>query len=198
MTDGNPKDLFQWVAQLSVNEKLRMSLSPAKCLGEAAQIRAQADRFSAVAEELAAGETETASVMSALGGVKGTYGPMEGDCRGISGMLAGLANKELAANFSLTMPADRLYAGAHFWRSRVLANMLAASTYYKVTAELISLAMKTLDKCSPSMRPGEVALLLDHAAALLADAAKFMATAGAELGEDGVCWKNLEHAVGQL
>ena len=136
--------------------------------------------------------------LSALSEVKGMFGPMEGGYRGISGMLAGMASKELAANFSLTMPADRLYAGAHFWRSRVLANMLVASTYYKVTAELISLAMKTLDKCSPSMRPGEVALLLDHAAALLADAAKFMATAGAELGEDGVCWKNLEHAVGQL
>jgi len=198
MTDGNPKDLFQWVAQLSVNEKLRMSLSPAKCLGEAAQIRAQADRLLAATRELDGGENGMERGMSALSEVKGMFGPMEGGCRGISGMLAGLANKELAANFSLTMPADRLYAGAHFWRSRVLANMLVASTYYKVTAELISLAMKTLDKCSPSMRPGEVALLLDHAAALLADAAKFMATAGAELGEDGVCWKNLEHAVGQL
>ena len=198
MADGNPKDLFQWVTQLSANEKLRMALSPAKCLGEAAQIRAQADRLLAATRELDGGENGMERGMSALSEIKGIFGPMECDCRGISGMLAGLANKELAANFSLTMPADRLYAGAHFWRSRVLANMLAASTYYKVTAELISLAMKTLDKCSPSMRPGEVALLLDHAAALLADAAKFMATAGAKLGEDGVCWKNLEHAVGQL
>jgi hypothetical protein len=194
MADENPRDLFQWVTQFSVNDKVRGALSPAKCLGEAAQIRVQADRFSAVAEELAAGETETASVMSALGGVKGTFGPMEGGYRGISGMLAGLANKELAANFTLTMPADRLYAEAHFWRSRVLADMLAASTYYKVTAELISLAMKTLDKCSPSMRPGEVALLLDHAAALLADAAKFMARPGRNWGTTtcvGRTWKTL-------
>ena len=198
MTDGNPKDLLQWVAQLSVNEKLRLSLSPAKCLGEAAQIRAQADRLLAATRELDGGEKGMERGLSALSEVKGMFGPMEGGYRGISGMLAGLANKELAANFSLTMPADRLYASAHFWRSRVLANMLAASTYYKVTAELISLAMKTLNKCAPSMRPGDIALLLDHAAALLADAAKFMATAGAELGEDGVCWKNLEHAVGQL
>ena len=27
-TDGNPKDLFQWVAQLSVNDKLRGALGP--------------------------------------------------------------------------------------------------------------------------------------------------------------------------
>jgi hypothetical protein len=198
MTDGNPKDLFQWVAQLSVNEKLRMSLSSAKCLSDAAQISTQTDRLRAAARELDRGEKGADGVMPVLGVIKGMLGPIEGDCRGISGMLAGLANKELAANFSLTMPADRLYAEAHFWRSRVLADMLAASSYYKVSAELIGLAMKTLDKCSPSMRPGEVALLLDHAAALLADAAKFMATAGAELGEDSVCWKNLEHAVGQL
>jgi hypothetical protein len=76
--------------------------------------------------------------------------------------------------------------------------MLAASSYYKVAAELISLAMKTLHKCSPSMRPGEVALLLDHAAALLADASTFMGTAGAKLGDNDVCRKNLEDAVKQL
>ena len=198
MADGNGRDLFEWVRPLSVNDKLRGALSPAKCLGEGAKIRIQADRISVVAEELAAGETETISVMSALGGVKGTFGPMEGGYRAECGMLAGLANKELAANFTLTMPADRLYAEAHFWRSRVLADMLAASTYYKVTAELISLAMKTLDKCAPSMKPGEIALLLSHAAALLADAAKFMASAGEELGDNDVRWKNLEEAVKKL
>jgi hypothetical protein len=198
MTDGNPKDLFQWVAQLSVNEKLRMSLSPAKCLGEAAQLRAQADRLLAATRELDGGEKGMERGMSALSEVKGMFGPMEGGCRGISGMLAGLANKELAANFSLTMPAERLYAEAHFWRSRVLADMLAASSYYKVAAELISLAMKTLDKCAPSMKPGEIALLLSHAAALLADAAKFMASAGEELGDNDVRWKNLEEAVKKL
>jgi hypothetical protein len=198
MADENPRDLFQWVTQFSVNDKIRGALSPAKCLGEAAQLRIQADRFSAVAEELAAGETETASVMSALGGVKGTLGPMEGGYRGISGMLAGLANKELAVNFTLTMPADRLYAEAHFWRSRVLADMLAASSYYKVAAELISLAMKTLEICSSSMKAGEIVLLLNHASALLVDAATSMGTAGAELGDNDVRWKNLEDAVKQL
>jgi len=198
MTDGNPKDVFQWVAQLSVNEKLREALSPVKCLTEASQIRAQSDRLSAAAGELDRGDKGADGVTPILGEIKGTFGPMEGAYRGIGGMLAGLANKELAANFTLTMPADRFYAEANFWRSRVLADMLAASSYYKVTAELIGLAMKTLDKCSPSMRPGDIALLLDHAAALLADAAKFMATAGAELADDDVSWKNLEEAVKQL
>jgi hypothetical protein len=198
MADGNPKDLFQWVAQLSVNDKLRAALSPVKCLGEASQIRTQADRLRAAAGELNRGEERAEGVMPVLGGVKGTFGPMEGTYRGISGMLAGLANKELAANFTLTMPADRVYAEAHFWRSRVLADMLAASSYYKVTAELIGLATKTIDKCSPSMRAGEMALLLDHASALLGDAAKFMGTAGAELGDDDVSWKNLEETVKQL
>ena len=198
MADGNPKDLFEWVKPLCINDKIREALNPVKCLTEAAQIRTQADRISAAARELAVGEKETASVMSALHRVKGTFEPMEGGYRGICGMLAGLANKELAANYTLTMPAGRLYAVAHFWRSRVLADMLAASSYYKVTAELISLAMKTLDKCSPSMKPGEIVLLLNHASTLLVDAANFMGTAGAELGDNDVRWKNLEDSAKQL
>jgi hypothetical protein len=198
MVDENPKDFFQGLKQIFANDKLRQALDPVKCLTEAAQIRTQADRITAAAKELAAGEKETASVMSVLGGVKGAFGPMEGGYKGMCGMLAGLANKELAANFTLTMPADRLYAEAHFWRSRVLADMLAASSYYKVTAELISLAMKTLDKCSPSMKAGEIVLLLNHASALLVDAAKFMGTAGAELGDNAVGWRNLEDAVKKL
>ena len=198
MADENPKDLFQWVKQLSTNHKIREALNPVKCLTEAGQIRTQADRISASARELEVGEKGTDGVMSALGGVKGTVGPMEGGYRGICGMLAGLANKELAANYTLTMPVGRLYAEAHFWRSRVLADILAASSYYKVTAELISLAIKTLDKCSPSMKAGEIVLLLNHASTLLVDAAKFMGTAGAELGDNDVRWKNLEDAVKQL
>jgi hypothetical protein len=198
MAEENPKEFFQGVKQLSANDKIREALDPVKCVTEAAQLRTQADRISAAARELAASRKETDGAMSALGGAKGTFGPMEGGYRGISGMLAGLAEKELAANFTLTIPADRLYAEAHFWRSRVLADMLAASSYYKASAELISLAMKTLDKCSPSVRPGGIVLLLDHASTLLVDAAKFMATAGAELGDNAVRWKTLEEAVRQL
>jgi len=198
MADGNPKDLFQWVKALCVDDRIRGALSPAKCLTEAAQIRTQADRIRAVSRELESGEKGTDGVMSALGGLKGMFGPMEGSYRGMSGMLAGLANKELAANFTLTMPTSRLYAEAHFWRSRVLADMLTASSFYKVTAELISLAVKTLDRCSPSMKAGEIVLLLDHASTLLVDAAKFMGTAGVEMGDDDVSWKNLEDAVKPL
>ena len=198
MADENPKDLFQWVDRLSRDDKIREALDPVKCLTEAAQMRTQADRIRAAARELEAGEKQTASVMSALDGVKGTFGPMEEGYRAICEMLGGLANKELAANYTLTMPASRPYAQAHFWRSRVLADMLAASSSYKVSAELISLAMKTLDKCSPSMKAGEIVLLLDHASALLGDAAKAMSTAGTELGDNTVRWKNLEEAVKEL
>ncbi len=198
MADGNPKDLFQSVMQLSTHDKIREALNPVKCLTEAAQIRTLADRISGAARELALVEKEMASVMSVLGGLKGIFGPMESGYRGICGMLAGLANKELAAVHTLVMPTDRLYANAHFWRSRVLADMLVASTYYKVTAELISLAMKTLDKCSSSTKADENGLLLGHASALLMDAAKFMATAGAELGDNDVNWRNLEDSVKQL
>jgi hypothetical protein len=48
------------------------------------------------------------------------------------------------------------------------------------------------------MKAGEIVLLLDHASTLLVDAAKFMGTAGAELGDNDVRWKNLEDAVEQL
>jgi hypothetical protein len=198
MANETPMELFQWVKPLSMNDKIREALNPAKCLTEAAQIRTQADRISAAARGLAAGGKGTASVMPAIEGAQGIFGPMEGGYRGICGMLAGLANKELAANFTLTMPADRQNAEAHFWRSRVLADMLAASTYYKVTAELISVARKTLGKCSPSIEAGDMVLLLHHASALLLDAAKFMGTAGVELGDNDVGWKNLEDAVKQL
>jgi hypothetical protein len=198
MADENPKDLFQWVKPISLNNKIREALNPVKCLTEAAQIRTQADRISTGARELDVGEKQTASVMSPLDGVKGTFGAMEGGYRAICDMLAGLANKELAANYTLTMPAGRSYAEAHFWRSRVLGDMVAASSYYRVTAELISLAMKTLDKCSPSMKAAELTLLLNHASALLVDAAKFMSTAGAELGDNNIRWKNLEKAVKEL
>jgi hypothetical protein len=48
------------------------------------------------------------------------------------------------------------------------------------------------------MKAAEVTLLLDHASALLGDAAKFMGTAGAELGDNAARWKTLEEAVKQL
>jgi hypothetical protein len=198
MIDDNPKELFQSVMQLSTNDRIRQALHPVKCLTEAAQIRTQADRIEAVAKELAAGEKESVSVMPVLAGIRGMFGPMEGSHKGICGVLAGLANKELAVIFNLTMPTDQRYAQAHFWRSRVLADMLAASCYYKVTAELMSLAMKTLEKCAQSRKPGENALLLEHASSLLLDAAKFMSTAGTELGDNSVRWRNLEDAVRQL
>ncbi len=198
MADEDPKDLFQSVMELAANDRIREALNPVKCLTEAAQIRTQADRINAAATELSGGEKETGSVMTGLGGVKGMFGPMEGAYKGICGVLAGLANKDLAAVYTLTMPADRLHANAHFWRSRVLADMLAASGYYRVAGELISLAMKTLDRCSPAMKAAEIVLLLQHASALLIDAAKFMGTAGAELGDNNVSWQNLENAVKQL
>jgi hypothetical protein len=198
MAEGNPKDFFQSVVQISTDQKVQDALNPLNCLAAAVQIRTQGDRISAAARELAGGERTIAPVMSALPGFKGAFGPMEGDYRGISGMLEGLANKEFAAVFTLTMVPERTCAEAHFLRSRVLADMLAASSYYKVSAELISLAMKTLDKCSTSMKAGEIALLLDHASALLGDAAKFMGTAGVELGDNDVRWKNLGDAVKQL
>jgi hypothetical protein len=196
MADENQTDIFHGLRQLAANDQIREALDPVKCLTGAAQIRTQADRMDAAARGLAVGKT--ASVMTAIEEAKGTFVPMEGRYRGICGMLAGMAEKELAANFTLTMPADRRNAEAHFWRSRVLADMLAASSYYKVTAELISLAIKTLDKCSPSMKAAEIALLLDHASTLLGDAAKFMGTAGAELGDNAARWKTLEEAVKQL
>lgn len=198
MADGDPKNVFQSVMEMSGNDKIRESLNPTKCLTEAAQMRTQADRMSTAARGLTGGEGESGSVIPAVAGVRGMFGPMEGAYRGIWGMLAGPANKELAAIFNLTMPADRRYAHAHFWRSRVLADMLAASTYYRVAAELISLAVRTLDKCSPSIDAGENSLLLDHASSLLVDAAKIMSTAGAELADNDGHWKNLEEAVKQL
>ncbi|MEW6664499.1 MAG: hypothetical protein AB1512_04680 [Thermodesulfobacteriota bacterium] len=198
MAEGNPKDLFQSVMQLAADEKIREALNSLKCLTAAAQIRTQAERIAAAAKEMAAGEKEVGPVTSDLPAAKGVFGPMEGGFRGMSGMLEGLANKELAAIFTLTMPVDRLYAEAHFRRSRVLADMLAASSYYRVTAELISLAMKTLDKCAAAMKAGEIALLLGHASALLVDAARFMATAGAELADNDVRWEDLKAAVKQL
>jgi len=198
MADENPKDLFQWVEHLSMDEKIREALDPVKCLTEAAQIRALANRMSAAARELDAGEKQTALVVSAIDGINGTPGELEGDYRGICEMLAGLANKELSANYTLTMPTSQPYAQAHFWRSRVLADMLVASSYYKVSAELLFLARETLAKCSPSMKAGEIVLLLNHASALLVDAAKFMSTAGAELGDHDIRRKNLEKAVKEL
>jgi hypothetical protein len=198
MAEGHPRELFQSVMQLASDDKLRDALRPVHCLAAAAQIRTEADRIRAAAGGLAGHETAIGSVMSDLPGFKGVIGPMEGVFRGLSGKLEGLANRELAVVFTITMVPERTHAEAHFLRSRILADMLAASSYYKVSAELIALAMKTLDKCSSSMKAGEIALLLDHASSLLGDAAKFMGTAGVELGDSDVRWKSLEEAVGQL
>ena len=198
MANENPRELFQSIEQLAASDKIRESLDPAKCLAAATQIRTQADRIGGAARRLTGGEKEVESLMTSLADLKAIFGPMEGAYRGMCGILAGLANKELAAVYSLTMPADRLYARAHFWRSRVLADMFAASSYYKVSAELISLAMKTLDKCFSSKKADENILLLWHTSALLTDAATFMATAGAELGDNNANWRNLEDSVKQL
>jgi hypothetical protein len=104
MADENSKDLFQRLKQLSANDKIREALDPVKCLTQASQIRSQADRIRAAARDLAAGEKGTAWVMTALDGVREMFGPMEGICRGMWEMLRGLANRELAANYTLTMP----------------------------------------------------------------------------------------------
>jgi hypothetical protein len=142
MADGNPKDLFQWVKPLSVNDKIRGALNPAKCLTEAAQIRTQADRISAAARELEGGEKGKDGVMPVLGGVKGTFGPMEGGYRGISGMLAGLANK--AGLTSSRCPRPGLTRSPFLAQPRSCRHACGIELLQSTT-ELISLAMSTID-----------------------------------------------------
>lgn len=157
MADGNPKDMFESMLQFCVNDKIQEVLNPIRCFSEAAQIRIQAERISVTAKALT--ECEVRSVLSVVSSVKERFEPMDHIYKGIYRMLVTLTNEELAATQKLTMPADGLYASAYFWRSRVLADMLIVSSYYKVASELISLAMKTLDKCSPLMKAREIVLL---------------------------------------
>jgi len=118
-----------------------------------------------------------------------------GELKATSGMLVGLAQDQFGAGFGLEMSANKALLDAHFRRNRIVGDLFCVSSYYRLAAELLLLAVKTLGKVTPSSGPMENSMLLDHAAALLGDAAKQMGTAGTELGEHEARWQHLEQAL---
>lgn len=193
-------DLFTSLVQLRLDRKIQERLSPVTNFEQAAQIRSQADRIQAVSGQLhQSTEQETASgIAGELRGMAGMLVQSLSSLKETSTLLVGLVNKEFAADQRLEMPGERTYVEACFWRNRVIGDLFAASSYYRLTAELLSLAVKTLGKVSPSAKPGDNSLLLNHAATLLSDAAKQMGTAGTELGEYEARSQNLERALASL
>jgi hypothetical protein len=194
---GSGPDLFKPLLQLRMDGAVREKLSPANNFKQAADIRMFADRVQAMAAQLspAAGQGTAPVIAGELQGMAGTLGQTAGELKAAFGTLFGLAQAQFGAGFGLQMSADKALLDAHFWRNRLVGDLFCASSYYRLAAELLLLAVKTLAKVTPSAAPMENSMLLDHAHALLCDAVRHMGTAGTELGDHEARWHALEKAL---
>lgn len=193
-------DLFKPLLELRPDRKMTERLSPVANFQQAAEIRAQAERIQAMARRLRQSpEKETVSgIVTELPGITGTLVQIASGLKETFTVLVGLVNKEFSVGQKSRVPPVKAQVEAYFWRNRIIGDLFSASTCYKLTAELLSLAVKTLGNVSPSVESGGGRLLLNHAATLLVDAAKQMGTVGTELGDYEAHWQNLEQALDVL
>jgi hypothetical protein len=193
-------DLFKTLLELRLDRKIMGSASPIVNFQQAAQIRAQAERIQAIAGQFRQppGGNTVSGIAGELRDIEGTLTQMEKSLKEASTTLAGLVSREFSASQILSVPPLKAHMEAYFWRSRIIADLFSASGYYKLAAELLSLAVKTLGNVSPSAESGDASWLLNHAATLLVDAAKQMGTAGTELGDHETHWLSLERALDMI
>jgi hypothetical protein len=193
-------DLFGPLLELRTDRKMTERLSPVINFQQAAEIRAQAERIQVTAGKLRQSpEKGTGSAMGAeLPGIKERLTQIESILKEASTLLASLVHREFSAVQTSRISPVKAHVDAYFWRNRIIGDLFSASTYYRLTAELLSLAVKTLGNVSPAAEGIESGLLLNHAAMLLVDAAKQMGTAGTELGDHEAHWQNLERALRAL
>jgi hypothetical protein len=200
MTEEVELDLFKPLLELRPDRKMLERLNPVSNFQQAAEIRAQAERIRAMVRRLRQSPKQgtVSSIVGELPDMKGTLTQMESSLKETFIVLARLVNNEFSAGRKSSVPPVKAHVEAYFWMSRIVGDLFSVSSYYKLTAELLSLSVKTLGNVSLSAGNGDSSLLLNHAAALLVDAAKQMGTAGTQLGDHETHWQNLERALDNL
>lgn len=128
-----------------------------------------------------------------------------GALHGVADMLFGYMKKHFEGDEpALIRPDERVLEGS-LWRTRLTAGLYRVATYYKLAAESIAMALKTLKNAPLAGRDfvdadkrAQAVLMLKWTKAFLNDAATHMGMAGTELGKDEERWQHTEASLGSI
>jgi hypothetical protein len=125
--------------------------------------------------------------------------------RGVADMLFGYMKKHFEGDeVTLIRPDEGILEGS-LWRTRLTAGLYRVATYYRLAAESVAMALKTLynaplagkDLAEADKRARAV-LMLKWTVAFLNDAATYMGMAGTELGKDEERWRHTEASLASI
>ncbi len=125
--------------------------------------------------------------------------------RGVADMLFGYMGKHFEGNeAALVKPDERMLEGS-LWRMRLTAGLYRVATYYRLAAESVAMALKTLEKAPlagkdfvDADKRRRAVLMLKWTVAFLNDAATHMGMAGTQLGKDEERWQHTEISLASI
>jgi hypothetical protein len=125
--------------------------------------------------------------------------------RGVADMLFGYMKKHFEGDeAALIRPGERILEGS-LWRTRLTVGLYKVATYYRLAAESIAMALKTLENAPlagtdfvDADKRARAVLMLKSTVAFLNDAATYMGMAGTELGKDEERWQHTEASLASI
>ncbi len=122
--------------------------------------------------------------------------------RETSRMLLGYMNKHFEGNETALIIPDSRFLEGSLWRTRITAGLYKVATYYRLAAESIAMALKSLEAAPLE---GKVLLEADKRTAAIGmlkaaqmhlnEAAAHLGIAGTELGKDEERWQHSQSAL---
>lgn len=137
-----------------------------------------------------------------LNEIRITLKSMETILREVAGMLRGYVENHFTPESRPLVVPKADWLDTAVWQSRTTTSLFCISAYYRMAAEMIGLALTTLNKSDwtgTAVLSGEKdansVMLLNIASIFLHDAEKFMGLAGIELSCKEDCWRRLHKAM---
>ncbi len=190
--------VFTTLLQMKEEPKWQVDLSTVKYLQMAADTRTQVNKLAALGVQVAAVADPRGKVGAETQVMRQDLDEISRHMRAMAPELAGLMQNQTAANQSLAVQPDKVFADAYFVRSRVVSDLFTISTYFAAIGELTKLGVTCIDKANGATKGADAAMLLDEAASFLTDAGNYMALAGSRLNSGERDWLSLQRAVVDL
>jgi hypothetical protein len=125
--------------------------------------------------------------------------------RETSDMLLSYMGKHFEGDEAALIRPDERFLEGSLWRTRLTAGLYRVATYYRMAAECVSLALKTLDKTPLGGKDlieahtrAAAVFMLKSTIAFLNDAATYMGMAGTELSKDEERWQHTEASLAAI
>jgi len=125
--------------------------------------------------------------------------------RETSDMLLSYMGKHFEGDEAALIRPDERFLEGSLWRTRLTAGLYRVATYYRMGAECVSLALKTLDKTPLGGKDlieahtrAAAVFMLKSTIAFLNDAATYMGMAGTELSKDEERWQHTEASLAAI